>query len=68
MLSGGGMVTALAAPPSPCHSPQISPSAPLAFVLPPSYPQIQTQVADAKPEIELQRLADTVRALRLSGW
>lgn len=63
------MITTLAAPPSPCHSPQVSPSAPLAFVLPPSYPHhIHTSSADARPEVELQRLADTVRALRLSGW
>lgn len=68
VLSGGGMVAALTAPTSPCHSPQVSPSAPLAFVLPPSYPQIQSPPTDARPEIELQRLADTVRALRLSGW
>lgn len=67
-LSGGSALTVLTVTPN--HSPQISPSAPLAFVLPPTYPQKKTQPSptDAKPEIELRTLRDTVRALRLSGW
>lgn len=65
VLSGGGLITTV----SPCPSPQVSPSVPLAFVLPPFVPlQQSTQIVDAKPEWELQRLSDTVRALRLSGW
>lgn len=54
-LSGGCMVTTLAAPSSPCHSPQVSPSTPIAFFLTP-------------PEDELKTLSTTVKALRLSGW
>lgn len=57
-------------PTSPCLSPQVSPSAPLAFVLPPFTPltPAPTVQNEAKPEVELNRLADTVRALRQSGW
>lgn len=67
VLSGGGMVTALA-PSSPCLSPQVSPSVPLAFVIPPYPLQPVNPPSVARPETELQRLADTVRVLRLSGW
>ncbi|KAG5895879.1 hypothetical protein JTB14_000494 [Gonioctena quinquepunctata] len=70
VLSGGGLVTSLAPTQSPCPSPQVSPSMPLAFILPP-FPaplQLTSSPADAKPETELQRLSDTVRALRQSGW
>ncbi|CAH1112191.1 unnamed protein product [Psylliodes chrysocephalus] len=70
-LSGGGLVTTLApTPSSPCLSPQVSPSVPLAFILPPFATPLQRAPApaDAKPETELQRLSDTVRALRQSGW
>lgn len=67
VLSGGGMVAALS--PSPqCLSPQVSPSTPLAFVIPPYSLHPVSPPADARPENELQRLADTVRVLRLSGW
>ncbi|KAK4873738.1 hypothetical protein RN001_013098 [Aquatica leii] len=71
-LTGGGLVTALN--PSlitsgPCVSPQISPSAPLAFVMPPFAPlQPTISPVEAKPENELQKLSDTVWALRQSGW
>lgn len=64
--------TATVASTSP--SPQVSPSVPLAFVLPSSplslsYCQIQEDIKEeTRPEIELQRLTDTIRALRLSGW
>lgn len=70
VLSGGGLVTTLAPPQSPCPSPQVSPSMPLAFILPPFAAPLQPAPApqDAKPETELQRLSDTVRALRQSGW
>ncbi|CAH1184423.1 unnamed protein product [Phyllotreta striolata] len=67
-LSGGGLVTALA-PTSP--SPQVSPSAPLAFILPPFATPVQRAPAPPaadRPDTELQRLSDTVRALRQSGW
>lgn len=69
-LSGGGLVPASLSPTSPCPSPQISPSVPLAFVMPTLTPlQTLHQVfPDFHPESDVQRLADTVRALRLSGW
>ncbi|XP_019880375.1 cytokine-inducible SH2-containing protein [Aethina tumida] len=53
-----------------CASPQVSPSAPLAFVIP-SFAtplQLAPPPADSKPETELQKLRDTVSALRLSGF
>ncbi|XP_060521746.1 suppressor of cytokine signaling 2-like isoform X2 [Cylas formicarius] len=68
VLSGGGLVAALAPPTSPGPSPQVSPSTPLSFVLPPLAPLQPLPVLEAKPETELQHLADTVRALRQSGW
>lgn len=50
-----------------CRSPQISPSAPLAFILP--FPTMPTLSAlDSKPEMELKRLSESVRMLRESGW
>lgn len=71
-LTGGGLVTALAPTllsSSACTSPQVSPSAPLAFVMPPFAPlQPTVSQSEARPETELKKLADTVRALRLSGW
>ncbi|RZB39445.1 SH2 and/or SOCS box domain containing protein [Asbolus verrucosus] len=63
VLSGGGVVTVL----PPCPSPQVSPSVPLTFVLPPFVAAPQPP-PEAKPETELARLSDTVRALHLSGW
>lgn len=74
-LSGGGLVDphhffAAFSQTSPCPSPQISPSAPLAFVLPPlsPIPPPLTTLAESRPEVELERLSATVRALRQSGW
>lgn len=71
-LTGGGLVATLnqsLLPSGPCLSPQISPSAPLAFVIPPFAPlQPTISPIEAKPENELQKLSDTVRALRQSGW
>lgn len=72
-LTGGGLVTALAptlVTSSPCTSPQVSPSAPLSFVMPPFGGAFQPIVAptEARPETELQKLTDTVRVLRLSDW
>ncbi|KAJ8983935.1 hypothetical protein NQ317_008637 [Molorchus minor] len=69
-LSGGGLVTALAPPSSSCTSPQVSPSAQLSFILPPFATPLQLAQPplDSKPETELQRLSDTVRALRQSDW
>ncbi|KAK9888302.1 hypothetical protein WA026_000562 [Henosepilachna vigintioctopunctata] len=77
-LSGGGLITSSLEPPastsmitSPCQSPQVSPSVPLAFVMPqPTFPLLPAPPPydTAKPEIELERLSDTVRVLRLSGW
>ena len=61
-LSGGGIMAAL----PPCPSPQVSPSEPLAFVLPPL--AVAPPPPAAGPETELARLAATVRALDLSGW
>ncbi|XP_056642573.1 suppressor of cytokine signaling 2-like [Diorhabda sublineata] len=70
VLSGGGLVTTLAPNPSPCPSPQVSPSVPLSFILPPFATPLQFAPAplENNSETELQRLSDTVRALRLSGW
>ncbi|KAJ8965153.1 hypothetical protein NQ314_004378 [Rhamnusium bicolor] len=70
VLSGGGLVAALAPPPSLYPSPQVSPSMPVAFILPPFAAPLQPAPPpqEAKPETELQRLSDTVRALRQSGW
>ncbi|XP_072385882.1 suppressor of cytokine signaling 2-like [Diabrotica undecimpunctata] len=72
VLSGGGLVTTLAptTAQSPCPSPQVSPSVPLAFILPPLDTPFQSAPAPVEnnSETELQRLSDTVRALRLSGW
>ncbi|XP_045476046.1 suppressor of cytokine signaling 2-like isoform X2 [Harmonia axyridis] len=77
-LSGGGLVATAAEQTydtdvtTPCRSPQVSPSVPLAFVMPqPTLPLIPTPPPydhHAKPEMDLERLGDTVRALRLSGW
>ena len=72
-FSGGGLVKAFP-PPEP-----ISPSVPLAFIIPPSFASIvQHQMAPApfarsacsrsRPDTELKRLTNTVRNLRLSGW
>lgn len=59
-LSGGGLISS---------SPQVSPSAPLSFVLPPFTPLVPVPTAASdRPETELQRLSDTVRQLRESGW
>lgn len=68
-LSGGGLVTTLT-PANPWPSPQVSPSAQLQFVIPPFAPLLPTPppMIEAKPETELERLQDIVRALRLSGW
>lgn len=85
VLSGGRMVTltpatTLMSPPTLAAaaafvSPQVSPSVPLAFVIPPLFQlqplqpiQLLPQFVDARPENELQVLSDTDRALRLSGW
>lgn len=70
VLSGGGLVTTLAPIQSSCPSPQVSPSIPLAFILPPFSAPLQPTLVpqDSKPEYELQRLSDTVRALHQSGW
>lgn len=69
-LSGGGLVATSLTPTSPCPSPQVSPSIPLAFIMPPFTPIHPTQqsLTDFRPETEIQRLSDTVQALRLSGW
>lgn len=53
-LSGGCMVKTLAAPSSPSHSPQVSPSVPINFFV--------------TGDEELKTLSATLRALRLSGW
>ncbi|CAG9813359.1 unnamed protein product [Phaedon cochleariae] len=60
--SGGGLVAA--------PSPQVSPSMPLAFILPPFAPPLHAlpSPGEARPDTELERLSDTVRALRQSGW
>nr|XP_008196669.1 PREDICTED: suppressor of cytokine signaling 2 [Tribolium castaneum]XP_972490.2 PREDICTED: suppressor of cytokine signaling 2 [Tribolium castaneum] len=63
VLSGGGIVPPL----SPCPSPQVSPSVPLTFVLPP-LGGLPAPPPEAKPETEFARLQDIVKALRLSGW
>lgn len=77
VLSGGGLVTTtttttttMMIPPPSCPSPQVSPSVPLAFVLPPFAPLTipSTPVQDPRPEADLKRLTDIVRALRLSDW
>lgn len=69
VLSGGGLVTTTMIPPPSCPSPQVSPSVPLAFVLPPFSPIIpSTPIQDPRPEADLKRLSDIVRALRLSDW
>lgn len=81
-LSGGGLISpngtvatlaedkSLLAPafsPSSCRAAQISPSAPLAFVLPfPPTPAFTP--TDSRPETELRRLSESVRMLRESGW
>lgn len=66
--SGGGVVTALAPIQNSCTSPQVSPSVPLAFILPPFAAPLQPLVPlDLKYDIEFQR-SDTVRVLRQSGW
>ncbi|XP_044759453.1 suppressor of cytokine signaling 2-like isoform X2 [Coccinella septempunctata] len=76
-LSGGGLVDPCLEPApcpsvtSPCQSPQVSPSMPLAFVMPqPTLPLLPAPPPCdlAKPEMDLERLLNTVRALRLSGW
>ncbi|KAF7286813.1 suppressor of cytokine signaling 2-like [Rhynchophorus ferrugineus] len=72
VLSGGGLVgtsvgATLVPPVSPCSSPQISPGTSISFVLP--VPVLASPpFQEAKPDAELQQLADTVRALRQSGW
>lgn len=76
-LSGGGLVAV--APqgtlansstfPLSCRSPQASPSAPLAFVLPfPPPAATLHQESSRTAETELLRLSESVRLLRQSGW
>ncbi|KAF5290585.1 hypothetical protein FQR65_LT11536 [Abscondita terminalis] len=71
-LTGGGLITAFnpsLIPSGPCISPQISPSVPLAFVLPPFAPVQPTMApVEAKPENELHILSETMDTLHRSGW
>nr|CAI5861182.1 unnamed protein product [Callosobruchus analis] len=78
-LSGGGIIAAAPDPPlfpTPAASEAVaSPSTPLAFLLPPfangPTPQptpLQVVPPPQDTDTELQRLSDTVRALRQSGW
>lgn len=70
-LTGGGLVTGLSSsifPTTACRSPQISPSAPLSFVMPP-FPALSPAImTESQPETELQRLSETMHMLRQSGW
>lgn len=66
-LSGGGIVREVALFP-PYSPPQISPSIPLTFILPPLTLASQPSLEDEPPETELVKLSDIVRVLRLSGW
>ncbi|GLV32937.1 hypothetical protein CBL_09001 [Carabus blaptoides fortunei] len=50
-----------------CRSAQISPSAPVSFVLP-FPPTAQLDPAESRPETEFQRLKESVRLLQESGW
>lgn len=65
---GGPVAPSLAPPASPCSSPQSSPGTNISFVLPTIPLQVVPPPQEAKPEAELRQLADTVRALRQSGW
>lgn len=75
VLSGGGLInqqqqqlqtTTTTINPT---SPQISPSVPLSFIMPPILPiQQQIIVNESRPETELELLQDNIRTLRLSGW
>ncbi|KAK9703231.1 SH2 domain [Popillia japonica] len=72
-LSGGGLVTVLT-PTSPCQSPQISPSVPLAFVLPPlasiqfPFSPPPPTSTEANPDSYYDLLKYTVQVLHRSGW
>lgn len=71
VLSGGGLVAALAPPPPINYpQPQVSPSMPLAFILPPFASLIQANPAslEAQSDADLKILSDTVVVLRQSGW
>ncbi|XP_025837058.1 suppressor of cytokine signaling 2-like isoform X2 [Agrilus planipennis] len=70
-LSGGGLVSTVAAnTTNSCTSPQVSPSAPLTFVMPPFNTLFQPTLPpqESRPESELDRLSNTVHVLRQSGW
>ncbi|CAH0563367.1 unnamed protein product [Brassicogethes aeneus] len=61
----------LSLPGSGCASPQVSPSAPLSFIIPSiagAPLQLTKPPVIVKPEIELQRLSIIVEELRLSGF
>jgi hypothetical protein len=62
-ILSGGVVTAAA----PCSPPQVSPSAPLTFVLPPAFAAPQP-VPETHPETDMERLTETLKALKLCGW
>lgn len=70
VLSGGGLVAALAPPPNAYPSPQVSPSMPLAFILPPFASPLQSSPSflDGKTVSDLKVLSGTVQVLRQSGW
>ncbi|KAJ8923326.1 hypothetical protein NQ315_001884 [Exocentrus adspersus] len=69
VLSGGGLVAALAQPSSTYPSPQVSPSMPLTFILPPFAPlQSSLSSKEAKPESDVKKLHAVTQVLDQSGW